>query len=83
MFFSLGTNIPSSFLGPKIKVFLKAIAELKEYNFIWKYEANDLVDIPDNLFIDKWFPQNSILGINRKKAVFRFGLNDFFLICST
>lgn len=62
IYFSLGTNILSSFLGPRVAIFLEAIAALEEYNFVWKYETDDLKDLPANLRISKWLPQNSILG---------------------
>lgn len=62
IYFSLGSNVQSSMLGQKIQVFLATINALSEYNFIWKYEEEDLMSLPRNLRISKWLPQNSILG---------------------
>lgn len=57
----------SSYLdGPNIEVFLEAIAELREFNFIWKYEADNLKDLPKNLLIRDWMPQNNILGVEKR-----------------
>lgn len=63
---SLGTNMKSSMLGTaRLATILETFAELPQYNFVWKFEA-DLSDLPvtpsENVFIDKFLPQNDILA---------------------
>lgn len=53
----------SSYLDKnKIDIFLKVFRNLSNYNIIWKYEADNLKDIPPNLLLVDWLPQNAILG---------------------
>lgn len=61
MYFSLGSNVRSSHLNKdKVQVILKALGELP-YKFLWKYENDDLKDVPSNVKIRKWFPQQDVL----------------------
>ncbi|KAI4466758.1 UDP-glucosyltransferase [Holotrichia oblita] len=62
IFFSFGTNIHPSGLSPeKKKIFLNTFGKLKEI-ILWKYDGDDLEDVPKNVIIKKWYQQNDILG---------------------
>lgn len=58
---SLGTNVKSKLL-PKgmLQVFTNAFANLP-YKVLWKFE-DDNFDVPSNVFISKWIPQQGVLG---------------------
>lgn len=62
--FSLGNGISREILSKeKIDIFLDAFSKLSEYKFIWKFSDHKVVQkLPSNVIIDKWVPQNDILG---------------------
>lgn len=61
VYMSLGTNVKSKLL-PKgmLQIFTNAFADLP-YRVLWKFE-DDNFDVPPNVFISKWIPQQSVLG---------------------
>jgi glucuronosyltransferase len=63
--FSLGSVLNGKDVDPNTKVaLLKAFSKRKE-TILWKFEE-DLPNIPENVHIRKWIPQNSILGVFKK-----------------
>lgn len=62
--FSLGTNVKSETLGTDtILQILNAFERLPEYTFLWKIDLIDIsINIPRNVHVRKWIPQNDILG---------------------
>lgn len=51
----------------RIKHILKAFANFPEYTFLWKFESDKLpMELPNNVLIRKWIPQNDVLGIKMK-----------------
>lgn len=63
IYFSLGTMMKGSTLPDELKRgFLKTFSELKQ-TIIWKFEQK-LSDLPNNVHIVEWAPQQSILGKN-------------------
>ncbi|XP_037034185.1 UDP-glucosyltransferase 2-like [Bradysia coprophila] len=61
IFFSLGSNARSSDLSEeRIAVFVNKFRGLKQ-RVLWKFET-DLPDLPDNVKIGKWLPQDDILA---------------------
>lgn len=65
--FSLGSNAKSEDLGiDRLNEITGALAELSDYNFIWKIDLKGLdLKIPKNVYIRKWLPQNDMLADNR------------------
>lgn len=64
VFFSLGSNLQSKDIPTyKLEQILNAFRKLK-VNILWKFEDENLANMPKNLKIGKWFPQQSILGKN-------------------
>lgn len=67
--FSLGTNVKSEFLGmDKLKAIANALSEFPEYHVIWKIDLSKVeLELPKNVFVRSWLPQNDILGDPRTK----------------
>lgn len=61
IFFTLGSMVrTSTFPNETIQAFKEAFAELPQ-RVLWKFE-NENEDMPSNVLISKWFPQNDIFG---------------------
>lgn len=62
--FSLGTNVRSDKLGQeRISMILRTFSRLPQYNFLWKFETKEAFkDLPKNVKIQTWMPQNDILA---------------------
>ncbi|XP_028135386.1 UDP-glucosyltransferase 2 [Diabrotica virgifera virgifera] len=59
---SFGTNIDmKTFSNNTIESLLRAIQNLPQ-RFIWKFDALQVPNKPDNLLISKWLPQSDILA---------------------
>lgn len=42
---------------------LKAFTNFPDFTFLWKFESDKLpMELPKNVFIQKWIPQNDVLG---------------------
>lgn len=61
IFFSLGSNVKSSDLSQeKITILLNKFRSLKQ-KVLWKFET-ELANLPNNVKIGKWLPQDDILA---------------------
>ena len=62
IYFSMGSNIQSTTLPlDKRDALIKTFASFKQ-QVIWKWESDDLPGKTDNVFIQKWLPQDDILA---------------------
>ncbi|BFF96300.1 UDP-glucuronosyltransferase 2B20 [Drosophila madeirensis] len=62
VYFSLGSYMKSTDMPPeKTALILKAFGQLKQ-QVIWKYENDSIGQLPANVMIRKWMPQNDILA---------------------
>ncbi|KAJ8982534.1 hypothetical protein NQ317_018575 [Molorchus minor] len=70
--FCLGSNVHSSKLGNNvINNILSAFSQLKQ-TVVWKFEEK-LENVPKNVFVRKWLPQNDILGHPNTKLFISHG----------
>lgn len=62
VYFSLGSNVKSSQLNTAIlKTLSEALGKLP-YKVLWKFEKDELPGKPENVKIEKWLPQQDVLG---------------------
>lgn len=60
--FSMGSNLLSSdFPEEKIQGILNGFSRLKQ-RVLWKLEKENVSNLPKNVKIIKWLPQNDVLG---------------------
>ncbi|GFG40253.1 hypothetical protein Cfor_10075 [Coptotermes formosanus] len=78
VYFSLGSNVRSETMSEEKKqVFLSAFAELPQ-RVLWKWEANYTSDLPRNVKLAKWLPQQDVLAHpNVKLFITQGGLQSF------
>lgn len=61
--FSLGTNARSDAIGKdKIQAIINTFRSFPDYTFIWKYESKDLKNLPENVIIRAWLPQQDLMA---------------------
>lgn len=62
IYFSLGSNVRSETMTEEKKqAFMSAFAELPQ-RVLWKWETNAMSDVPKNVKLVKWLPQQEVLG---------------------
>ena len=62
VYMSLGSIARSSVMPSEYKkIIVQALSKLP-YKVLWKYEDDSLGEIPENIMIRKWMPQQDVLG---------------------
>jgi len=61
IYVSLGTNVRISSLSKHVQSIFQDVFASLPYKILLKYDS-ELPNKPDNIYIAKWFPQQSILG---------------------
>lgn len=62
IYFSFGSNLNMSDLPEhNIKLFINSFKKLSQL-VLWKWEKGTIKNLPKNIHIDKWFPQQYILS---------------------
>jgi len=63
-----GSNLPET----QRKILLHAFSQLKQ-NVLWKWETETMPDLPPNVKLIKWAPQQDILGHPKCRAFITHG----------
>ncbi|XP_049791851.1 UDP-glucosyltransferase 2-like [Schistocerca nitens] len=62
IYFNLGSNVKSSTLPEhRRQAFVDAFREMPQ-RVVWKWEDDNIPDLPDNVLVRKWLPQQGILA---------------------
>jgi glucuronosyltransferase len=62
IFFSMGSALKGNMMPEKKRqIFLKAFSKLKQ-KVLWKFETETMTDLPKNVKLSKWLPQQDLLG---------------------
>ncbi|KAH8407726.1 hypothetical protein KR222_011450 [Zaprionus bogoriensis] len=73
IYFSLGSQVRSADLPPeKLKIFLNVFRSLKQ-RILWKFEDDKLPNLPANVMVRSWMPQNDILAHPNVKVFISHG----------
>ncbi|XP_065082716.1 UDP-glycosyltransferase UGT5-like [Ochlerotatus camptorhynchus] len=73
IYFSLGTNLKSSDLPKeKLNAILNVFRPMKQ-RIVWKFEDESVKDLPSNVLIKSWMPQNDILAHPNVKVFITHG----------
>ncbi|XP_022179701.1 UDP-glucuronosyltransferase 2C1-like [Myzus persicae] len=73
VYFSLGSVVKSSKMPKEtVSLLLSELSKI-EQTVLWKWEADDIPQLPKNVVVRKWFPQNDILGHKNCKLFITHG----------
>ncbi|KFB51605.1 AGAP007374-PA-like protein [Anopheles sinensis] len=73
IFFSLGTNLRSADLPPaKLAIILGVFGAMKQ-RVVWKFENENIKNLPPNVLVRSWLPQSDILGHHNVKVFITHG----------
>ncbi|XP_011192570.2 UDP-glucosyltransferase 2 [Zeugodacus cucurbitae] len=62
IYFSLGSQVQSKDMPlEKLQIFLKVFGQLNQ-RVLWKFENDSIANLPSNVMVKKWMPQNDILA---------------------
>ncbi|XP_062551807.1 UDP-glycosyltransferase UGT5-like [Armigeres subalbatus] len=63
IYINFGTFLRSSAMPIKtLEVFLQVFRNLPQYKFLWKWESDEIPNLPSNVLLRKWIPQNDVLA---------------------
>ncbi|XP_052854405.1 UDP-glycosyltransferase UGT5-like [Drosophila gunungcola] len=73
IYFSLGSQVRSADMPPqKLKIFLDVFGRLKQ-RILWKFEDETPPNMPTNVMVQKWLPQQDILSHPNVKVFIAHG----------
>lgn len=74
IFMSFGTVITTEMFQKNYVAFLEAFSQIP-YDVFWKYDGDELQNIPSNVHIRKWFPQSDLLAHENVKLFITHGVS--------
>jgi glucuronosyltransferase len=79
VFVSFGSVLKASVMADsKRKLLLNVFARFPQYDFLWKWETEEMKDTPKNVMLSKWLPQQDVLAHpNLKLFITHVGQSSF------
>lgn len=63
VYVSMGTSVNTEKMPPHLlRTLVDAFAKLAPYRVLWKFEGSLGDDLPANVKVERWLPQQDILG---------------------
>ncbi|XP_045618502.2 UDP-glycosyltransferase UGT5 isoform X1 [Procambarus clarkii] len=73
IFFSLGSSVKGSTMPDKYRRVLVEVFASLEQRILWKWDEDTMEDLPSNVRLAKWLPQQDILGDPRLRLFITHG----------
>uniref|UniRef100_A0A182PLS9 UDP-glycosyltransferases domain-containing protein n=1 Tax=Anopheles epiroticus TaxID=199890 RepID=A0A182PLS9_9DIPT len=74
IYINFGTFLKSSGMPPEtLAVFLSVFRALPQYRFLWKWESETIPNLPPNVLLQRWIPQNDVLAHQNVKLFVSHG----------
>ncbi|XP_050299754.1 UDP-glycosyltransferase UGT5 isoform X2 [Anthonomus grandis grandis] len=73
IYFSMGSSVKASNMPEYFRALLMIVFRNLPQRVLWKYEDDDIHDLPSNVMLGKWLPQQDILGHPKLKAFVTHG----------
>ncbi|XP_060532206.1 UDP-glucosyltransferase 2 [Cylas formicarius] len=73
IYFSMGSSVKASNMPDYLRNMLMVVFRNLPQRVLWKYEADDMFDLPGNVMLGKWLPQQDILGHPKLRAFVTHG----------
>lgn len=65
IYFSMGSSVKAANMPVYLRKMLMVVFRKLPQRVLWKYEdEDDMPDLPSNVMLGKWLPQQDILGEN-------------------
>ncbi|CAG0885293.1 unnamed protein product [Cyprideis torosa] len=63
IYFSLGSTVKGADMPENFRrMFIAVFKRFSEYQIFWKWETEHMDDLPSNVMLSKWMPQQDLLG---------------------
>ncbi|CAH2004644.1 unnamed protein product [Acanthoscelides obtectus] len=74
IYFSMGSSVKAANMPVYLRKMLMVVFRNLPQRVLWKYEsADDMSDLPSNVLLERWLPQQDILGHPKLKAFVTHG----------
>ncbi|KAI4462503.1 UDP-glucosyltransferase [Holotrichia oblita] len=73
IYFSMGSSVRAANMPEYLRRMLLCVFKQLPQRVLWKWEANDMPDIPPNVKLSRWLPQQDLLGHPKIRAFVTHG----------
>lgn len=73
IFFSMGSSVKASNMPEILRQMLLRVFRQLPQRVLWKWEGEEMSDLPENVMLGRWLPQQDLLGHPKIKAFVTHG----------